>query len=169
MTLSTDKTCRSLKTLKKTPSKPPPRLLNTNPNPLNILKLVVCPNLQLLTATHPCIRTRQGQHYRHDVACLEQEFNYTLARGRFKSRGDSLVAVKTILPIQTPIYINEYVEIKLIYDYPEILLSQSQLTVADLVLLEQAKCLNLKTAAMSSTPWKYHLRQVTIVAPRVAQ
>ena len=50
------------------------------------------PQLPLATQTY-CIRTRQGQHYRRDVACLEQEFNYTLERGRFKSRGDSLVAV----------------------------------------------------------------------------
>ena len=64
----------------------------------------------------------------------------------------------------------KYVEINLICDYPEILLlSQSQLAVVNPVLLKQAKCLSLKTAAMSSTPWKYHLRRVTIVAPKVAQ
>ena len=36
-------------------------------------------------ATHYCIRTRQGQHYRHDVACFEQRYCYNLVRGRFKS------------------------------------------------------------------------------------
>ena len=44
-------------------------------------------------ATQTCIRTRQGQHYRRDVACLEIEFNFTPERGRFNSIGDSLVAV----------------------------------------------------------------------------
>ena len=70
---------------------------------LNILKLdSFLQQNQLLFATQPyCISTRQGQHCQHDVACLEQEFNYTPARGRFKSRGDSLVAVKTILPIHS--------------------------------------------------------------------
>ena len=59
---------------------------------------------QLLFATQTnCIRTHQGQHYRHDVACLEQEFNYA-PRVWFNSEGDSLVAVKTILPIQMLLY-----------------------------------------------------------------
>ena len=57
-------------------------------------------NPQWLFATQPyCIRTRQGQHYRRDVACLEQEFNCA-PMVWFNSEGDSLVAVKTILPIQ---------------------------------------------------------------------
>ena len=57
-------------------------------------KLILSCTSQLLLATHPyCIRMRQGQHYRRDVACLGQEFNFTPERGRFKSIGDSHVAV----------------------------------------------------------------------------
>ena len=48
--------------------------------------------LQLPLATH-CIRTRQGQHYRRDVACLEQESNFAPHRVWLNSDGDSLVAV----------------------------------------------------------------------------
>ena len=70
---------------------------------MDIYKQYKPDELQLLSATETSIRTRQGQHYRRDVACLEQECYYTPARGRFKSSGHSLVAVKTILPIQTPI------------------------------------------------------------------
>ena len=41
---------------------------------------------QLLLATQTsCIRTCQGQHYRHDIACLEQEFYFALPRVWFKS------------------------------------------------------------------------------------
>ena len=54
---------------------------------------------QLLSATQTSIRPCQGQHYRHAIACLEQEFYFAPHRVWFKSDGHSLVAVKTILPI----------------------------------------------------------------------
>ena len=71
---------------------PTQRILIRVDNPINTLDNSA-KSRQLLFATQTCIRTRQGQHYRRDVACLEQEFNFTPARGRFKSIGNSFVAV----------------------------------------------------------------------------
>ena len=76
----------------------------TRPTQINHLKRVngLCRRrlkLQLLFATQTSIRPCQGQHYRHDIACLEQEFYFAPHRVWFKSDGHSLVAVKTILPI----------------------------------------------------------------------
>ena len=154
------------------PVKRKPSSYNPNPNPLldNILKLTSYKFPQLLLAAQPyCIRTRQGQHYRHDVACLEQEFNYTPARGRFNSRGDSLVAVhKTILPIQMLKYVKMYVKIREILNkithniHPE---SKRSRIKSDCTYRLK---LTLK-AEMATTPWKFELRRVTIVAPKVAQ
>ena len=116
-------------------------------------------NPQLLLVTHYCIRTRQVKHYRLDVACLGQEFNYTPERGRFKTRGDSLVAVlKTILPIL--IKLNNYCKLHTQNVHPE------SVQLPKLSILYSTTYM---PDMMSTTPWKLNLRQVTIVAPRVAQ
>ena len=64
---------------------------------LKIFKLDSSSQPQLLFATQPyCTRTRQGQHYRHDVACLEQEFITSPPQGAVSNPEVTLVAVKTI-------------------------------------------------------------------------
>ena len=166
------------------------RLFNPNPllvnNLVNILKLVRYLAPQLLPATQTyCIRTHQGQHYHRDVACLEQEFNFTPDRGRFKSIGDSLVAVKTILPIQKFKFTATYFEINLLlfdtYVLPYLcyiaaddsceascLLYSSSLSShssshSSSSLAFSSCCQSIK---MSSTPWNFQLRRVTVVAPK---
>ena len=120
---------------------------------------------QLLLATQPCIRTCQGQHYRHDIACLEQEFYFAPSGVWFKSDGHSLVAVKTILPIQKFYYmclkLNKLTSFKSKINedaHPELI------TKADLSLTLTHLLRN-----MATTPWNFNLRRVTIVAPKAGR
>ena len=84
-------------------------------------------------------------------------------KGAGSAIGDSLVAVtKTILPIQKFKILNIcYVEPKTIKNvYPEF--PSIKLALFHFKLWSQA-------TMSSTTPWNFHLRRVTIVAPRTAQ
>ena len=114
--------------------------------------------LQLLLVTQPSIRTCQGQHYHRDIACLEQEFYYNPKRGRFKSSGHSLVAVKTILPIliiKIKLMLNKYIVKN--YAPPGCPLIN--------LFLKATHSSFASSAKMATTPWNFQLRRVTIVAP----
>ena len=67
---------------------------------LNLLNLAYTKDSQLLLATQTCRRSRQGQHYRQDVACLEQDYYFALLWVWFKSYGIYLVEGQTKLPLQ---------------------------------------------------------------------